>query len=208
MRAKHKAFRLGLTGGMGCGKSTVAGLLAGMGATVLDADAISRELTAPGGASLPAIRVHFGPEVFRSDGSLNRAALATRIFQDTKERRALEEIIHPTVQSELIARIEAAEKAGARLLVLDVPLLFECGLDVLCDQVWVVTLPQDVQLLRIQARDGISREQAMTRIASQMPLAEKERRAHRVIDNNTSPAYLSADLERLYKGLIRSIGHA
>lgn len=208
MRAKHKSFRLGLTGGMGCGKSTVAGLLSGMGATVLDADAISRELTAPGGDALPAIRAHFGPEVFRSDGSLNRAALASLIFRDTKERRILEGIIHPAVQSELIARMEAAEKSGARLLVLDVPLLFECGLDVLCDQVWVVTLPQDVQLLRIQARDGISREQALARIASQMPLAEKERRAHRVIDNNTSPAYLSADLERLYKGLLRSIGHA
>ncbi|MEF9894214.1 MAG: dephospho-CoA kinase [Clostridia bacterium] len=203
MNASHKAIRLGLTGGVGCGKTTAAAVLSELGARVVDADAISRKLTQPSGAALGAIRARFGDQVFAPDGTLDRAKLGALVFENQKERLALEAIMHPAIQKEMLRLIDLADEEEAPVVVLDVPLLFECGLDALCDEVWVVTVGQDQQALRVMKRDQITRAQAMARIGSQMPLAQKETRADRVINTTRPEAEVKMELKHLYKELTR-----
>jgi len=117
-------YAIGLTGGIATGKSTVAALLREYGASVIDADAISRELTAPGGVALPIIRAHFGDEVFQG-GALNRSALAARIFADEQARLALDAIMHPLVYADMFERVCVLVDRGEKLVVLEIPLLFE-----------------------------------------------------------------------------------
>jgi len=169
----NKPYVIGLTGGIACGKSHVARELRSLGVPVLDADAISRGVTAPGGAALPAIRAAFGDEVFQGE-SLDRRALGALVFGDAEKRRQLEEIIHPLV----IAQMQReTEEANAAVVGWDVPLLYETGMDARCDEVWCVYVPEYEQLRRVCRRDGLSREAAQARIDSQLPLAEKKKRA-------------------------------
>ena len=169
----NKPYVIGLTGGIACGKSHVARELRSLGVPVLDADAISRGVTAPGGAALPAIRAAFGDEVFQGE-SLDRRALGALVFGDAQKRRQLEEIIHPLV----IAQMQReTEEANAAVVGWDVPLLYETGMDARCDEVWCVYVPEYEQLRRVCRRDGLSREAAQARIDSQLPLAEKKKRA-------------------------------
>ena len=203
MRAKHKALRLGLTGGVGCGKSTAAAVLKELGAQVVDADAISHALTSPGGGAVPAIAARFGDAVIDAQGGVDRRQLGDKVFGSEGERRALEAILHPAIQKEMLRQIDAADEAGAQVVVLDVPLLYECGLDALCDEVWVMSVGQEQQVLRILKRDQITRDQALKRIASQMPLKEKEARADRVIDTGRSEGEVKNELRHLYKELRR-----
>lgn len=203
MSAKHKALRLGLTGGVGCGKSTAAATLGQLGACVVDADAISHGLTAAGGGAVEAIRARFGEDVIDAQGGVDRRKLGEKVFNDEGERRALEAILHPAIQKEMLRQMDEADQAGAPVVVLDVPLLYECGLDALCDQVWVVTVSQDQQVLRILKRDQITRDQALKRIESQMPLQEKEARADRVIDTGKSEGEVKNELKHLYRELTR-----
>ena len=133
----NKPYVIGLTGGIACGKSHVARELRSLGVPVLDADAISRGVTAPGGAALPAIRAAFGDEVFQGE-SLDRRALGALVFGDAQKRRQLEEIIHPLV----IAQMQReTEEANAAVVGWDVPLLYETGMDARCDEVWCVYVP-------------------------------------------------------------------
>ena len=129
---------LGLTGGIACGKSSASSFLAGLGANVIDADKISRAVTAPGGEALPAIAQTFGSDMLDADGHLDRRRLAQVVFSDDASRRALEGIIHPLVQQATLRRIRELAAAGANCAVLDVPLLYETGMDVLCDEVWLL----------------------------------------------------------------------
>ena len=202
----NRSYVLGLTGGTGCGKSEAARFLHGLGAHVADADAISRALTAPGGAALPEIRRRFGGEVFFSDGSLNRRALGERIFHNPEEKAALEGVIHPLVQRQAMDEIAAASAEGIPVTILDVPLLFETGMDVLCDETWTMSVPPEVQLERVCARDGLSEEQAQARIASQLPMAERNARADRVISSDRIVEKTQAELNQLYMQLLRRIG--
>lgn len=197
MRAS-RPYVLGLTGGMGCGKSEAARYLASLGAAHVDADAISRALTAPGGEALPAIRKTFGDAVFRADGTLDRSALAAVAFADPERKRALEAIIHPLVWRR--AR-EAIAAARAPVVVLDVPLLFESGMDALCDETWTMTAPEDVQIQRIRERDGLTEAQARARLRNQMTPAERAARAGRAIDSDRPMEDTRAELKRLYERL-------
>jgi dephospho-CoA kinase len=171
---------IGLTGGIAAGKSTFSSMLRTLGARVIDADAISRGLTEPGGAALEGIRGRFGCGVF-DGGKLNRAALAGIVFSSELERRALESIIHPLVISESRARLSALRESGARVAVLEAPLLIEAGMDRMCGEVWVVYAPESVRLERLMKRDGLTLEQARARIASQTSFAEKARRADLIL---------------------------
>lgn len=193
-----RPFVLGLTGGICCGKSEAARLLEALGATHVDADAISRAVTTPGGEALPDIRKTFGDGVFNEDGTLNRAALADLIFNDAEEKRRLEGIIHPLVWDRTLQQIESAQ---TDVVVLDVPLLFESGMDALCDETWTLSLPGDVQLERIMERDGLTEAQARGRIASQLSMAERNSRATKVFDTNRSIEDTQAELRAAYDEL-------
>lgn len=175
---------IGLTGGIACGKSTISAVLREQGAVIIDGDVLSRQLTAPGGAALPAIRQRFGSSVFLPDGTLNRRALGQRIFSDDAAREALDAIMQPLLRQLICREIDAARTSGAALCVLDMPLLYEKGLDALCDRVWCAWLPRQTQLERLIARDGFTREEALMRIDSQMPTDEKAARADLVIDTS------------------------
>ena len=189
---------IGLTGGIACGKSTVSQWLQSQpGCAVIDADRLSRELTGPDGAALPEIRRVFGSAVFRSDGSLNRASLGDRIFSDFRARAALDSLMAPLLEDLTHERISRAREAGAELCFLDYPLLFEKGYDSLCDTVWCVDLPQELQLRRLMERDGISEADALARIRAVLPNAEKAARSQVVIDNTGSVSYTLSTLPAL-----------
>ena len=201
-----KTYVVGITGGIGCGKSEAAKYLCSLGAKHIDADAISRSLTADGGAALPEIRRIFGDEVFLKDGSLNRRALGDVVFADPGAKRALEGIIHPLVQRRAMDEIEAANAEGVKVTVLDVPLLFETGMDVLCDECWAMSASPEVQLERVIARDNLTDEQAQARIDSQMSMEERNARAKRVINSDRPIEKTRAELASLYQQLLRRIG--
>lgn len=177
-------MKIGLTGSIACGKSTVSAYLKSLGHVIVDADAISHSLTMPGGAALPRIREAFGDGVF--DGNvLDRRALGSVVFSSEEKRKQLNAILHPmiisTIEHELVS-----QDAPDRIVIGDVPLLYECDMAHMFDQVWVVSVPRDVQLDRICMRDGLSREEAAKRIDAQMPLAHKRALADAVIDTNGS----------------------
>lgn len=189
---------IGLTGGIACGKTTVAGMLKKLGAVILDADAISRELTVPGGAALPAIREAFGSEVFLPDGTLDRAALAAQVFSDSEKLQTLNRITHPMVLSRLSEGIAACRENGTPIVILDVPLLFEVHADALADLTVCVTAPEEVQIQRLYTRSGLSREQALGRINSQMPVARKAALSDVVLDTHKPLPQLEEDVQKLY----------
>ena len=189
---------LGLTGGIACGKSNISATLAGLGAVIVDGDLLSRELTAPGGAALPAIREVFGDDVFQPDGTLNRSALGSVVFGDDQARAALDDIMQPMLREMVLQRIEEARASGADVCVLDMPLLYEKDLDGFCDRVWCASLPRETQLERLMARDGFSLEEAEARLRSQLPTAEKARRADVVIDTSGTIQYTKEWVRTLY----------
>lgn len=202
----NNVYVVGLTGGTGCGKSEAARYLAELGACHIDADALSRSLTAEAGEAIPRIREVFGDEVFCEDGSLNRRALHDIVFSSGAHKRALEGIIHPMVQRRMMDAIHAAGNEGFRVAILDVPLLFESGMDVLCDETWAMTVDSETQLERICARDGLSPEQAQARVNGQMPMAERNARADRVINSARPVEKTRSELAQLYQQLLRRIG--
>lgn len=169
---------LGLTGGIACGKSHVAAVLAALGCRVLDGDRISRQLTAPGGIALPAIRAAFGCAVLDESGALNRKALGELIFHDPAQREKLDAIMRPLIRAEIDRALQTETDA---VTVLEMPLLFEQRLDRLCDRVWCVSLPESEQLARLMRRDGLNELQATERIRSQLPLKDKRLRSDVVI---------------------------
>ena len=170
-----KTWRIGLTGGIGSGKSTVATILRERGAAVIDADEISRSLTAPGGQALAPIASTFGAHMLQADGSLNRAAMRERIFADPQARAQLEAIIHPLVSQITQTQARDALAQGHRVLVFDVPLLVEHidrwrpGLD----RIWVVDCEPETQIRRVMARSGLAREEVQRIIGQQASRAER-----------------------------------
>ena len=189
---------IGLTGGIACGKTTVANMFKELGASGIDADAISHELTAPGGEALPAIREAFGRLVFFPDGTLNREVLGALVFSNEAERETLNKVTHPLILNRLKEDIETCRKMGAVIVVLDVPLLFEVGAEKLADITVCTTSPEEVQIERVRTRSGLNREQAIKRIQSQMPLSEKEARSDVVLDTNKPTDELQKEVLKLY----------
>lgn len=170
-----RTWRIGLTGGIGSGKSTVAGMLAELGAVVIDADAISRSLTATGGRAIQAIRAQFGPEMVGADGAMDRQAMRARVFSDPSARQQLEAIIHPLVGQITREQAEAAVAAGARCLVHDVPLLVEGGARwrASLDRVLVVDCEAQTQRQRVITRSGLAAEEVDRIIAQQASRAQR-----------------------------------
>ena len=197
MRA-NKPYVIGLTGGTGSGKTESAKYLESLGAARFDADEASRAVTAPGGPALGPIRAQFGDEVFFPDGTLNRKALGDIVFNSVPHRRALEAIIHPLVQRTMLERMDQAAEAGAKVVILDVPLLFETGMDALCDETWVLYIDREIQISRIMMRDGLTREQAEARIGSAMSAEDRTARATRTIDTNQPMEKTRQILAQLY----------
>jgi dephospho-CoA kinase len=190
---------IGLTGGIASGKSTVGRLLQRAGVDVIDADVLAREAVAVGSVGLDAIRARFGDVVIAADGSLDRQALGAIVFADESARRDLNAIVHPEVARRAADRLASLRDRGVDVAVYEVPLLFENGLDAMMDATILVACPEDVQLQRLMARDGLSNDAAHARIASQMPLEEKRRRAGFVIENDGSLDALAAQTARVWR---------
>lgn len=175
---------IGLTGGIASGKSTVSRYLREKGAAILDADAIAHALAEPGGSLYLAYRQHFGAAVLQEDGQLNRAAIGKIVFSQPEERAWIDRSAHPLIQAEIKRQLAEKKRQDVPLIVLDVPLLFESGWDKMTEENCLVDVSEAVQLARLMQRDGYDEQAARARIAAQMPLAEKRRRADRLIDNN------------------------
>lgn len=193
--------RIGLTGGIAAGKSAVGAELARLGAVVLDADALARAVVEPGERAYREVVEAFGPEVVLPDGSLNRPALATRIFADAGARLKLNAIVHPAVRARMTAETEAALRRSPPppAVVQMIPLLLENDLQELFDEVWVVSVPEAVQRARLMERDGLAAPAAEARMNAQMPLAEKLARAHRVVDNGGPREALAGEVRRVWR---------
>jgi dephospho-CoA kinase len=196
---------IGLTGGIGMGKSTAAGVFRRAHLPVFDADATVRRLQAPGGAALPAIAAAYPGTVTRIDGQLrlDRAALRTAVIGDAAALRRLEAIVHPLVARARLRFIARARRARARAVVLDVPLLLETGGQRGLDLVIVVSAPRAIQLQRVRRRGKMSAAQADAVIARQMPDAEKRRHADLVVRTGLSRAHALRPLRRLILEILR-----
>lgn len=175
---------IGLTGGIACGKSTASAYLKELGACIVDTDGISRTTTKKGGKGYDAVLKHFGRDLLMENGEIDRRKLGGIVFSDEKKRQELNALIHPIVIEESKAQMKAAEEAGYTVCILDVPLLFESGMETLCDETWLVYVPREEQIRRINERDGLDEKAAAARIDSQMPLEEKMKRADRAIDTS------------------------
>ncbi len=189
---------IGLTGGIASGKSTAARFFAEEGARVIDADRVARAVVAPGTPALAELRAAFGAAILGPDGALDRPALGRLAFGDPAARARVNAIVHPRV-AEAVARELAAARAAApeTLVVYDVPLLFEAGLADQVDLVVVVYLPRAEQSRRLQARDKLSAADAEARLAAQLDIEEKARRADLVLDNRGAPADLRRQVQML-----------
>ena len=193
---------VGLTGGIATGKSTVAGMFKRCGATVIDADALAREVVQPGKPAWREIVGTFGKTVLNSDHTLNRQTLGVRVFGHPAKLRRLERIIHPRVAREQIRLTkQAARNDPKAVAIYDVPLLFEAGIDTRVDTTIVVTADRETQIARLKKRNGLSRAEALRRIKSQMPLADKRRRADYTLDGTLPLPQLKKQVRSLYQSL-------
>ena len=177
---------IGITGSIACGKSTVSRELLRRGYPVIDGDELSRELTGPDGRAVQAVRSVFGDRFISPDGSMNRRLMSRLVFSDSGAREQLDLLMAPYLRSLTEQRIQRARESGADLCFLDMPLLFEKDYDSLCDTVWCVWLPEDVQINRLMSRDGYTREETLSRIRSMLSSDEKARLSSAVIDNSGS----------------------
>jgi len=201
----NKPYIIGLTGGIGTGKSEAAKFLETLGAVQVDADEISHGLTAPGAEALPEIREAFGNGVFEPDGSLNRRELARVAFEDPGNRRKLEAILHPRVQREMMRRIDLAAEENVKVVFLNVPLLFETGVDALCDETWVLLANPETQVARVMMRDRVEREDVEIRIVNQMANEEKAARATVVVSTDRPIEKTQAELAALYQQVLKKL---
>lgn len=192
----------GLTGGVATGKSTVARMLKACGAVVIDADELAREVVKPRKAAWHEIVRTFGAGVLNPDRTINRHALGAIVFRHPAKRRALERIIHPRVAREQkrLTR-ETAHKNPKAVVIYDVPLLFEAGIDKRVDKIIVVTTDRETQIARLSKRNGLSRSEALRRIRSQMPMNRKCRLADFVLDGGKDKQRLKNNVARIYENL-------
>jgi dephospho-CoA kinase len=191
-----RRFRVGLTGGIACGKSTVANLFAALGATLVDTDLLAREVVAPGSPSLPQIGRHFGPDVLQKDGSLDRARLRERVFANPAERQWLEQLTHPAIRA---LTDERCQSATGKYVIVAIPLLVETHGADRFDRVLVVDCDPKIQLARLQARDGSTSQQAAQLLAAQVTREQRLAVADDVIENNGDFAALRDQVEKLHR---------
>lgn len=190
-------FKVGLTGGIGSGKSTVADLFAGQGVPVIDTDVIARALTATGGLALDEVRAAFGNQVIQADGSLDRAALRRCVFSDADARRQLEAILHPRIR--LAVEQQLATLVAPYVLIV-IPLLVETGAyQEILDRVLLVDCPEDQQIARVMARSGLTQDEVKAILAAQAARAARMAVADDVISNTASPEALRTQVAALHR---------
>jgi dephospho-CoA kinase len=197
---------VGLTGGIGTGKSTVSRLFRDLGCLIIDADLLAREVVEPGRPAHAEVVREFGREILDAEGRLDRKRLGALVFRDEARRRRLEEITHPEIrrrQREILAELEARGFDG--IVIWDAALLVEVGNAEHMDRVVVVVADEATQLRRLVARDGIPEAEALRRVRSQMPLAEKQRHAHHVVDNSGSLAETERQVLRVHQELLDAL---
>jgi len=193
---------LGLTGGIACGKSTVADMLKARGAILIDADVIAREVVEPGQPALQQLAQHFGQEIILSDGRLDRKALGGIVFGDEAKRKELNNILHPSIRREIQSRMHKyAFSDPDKLIVVDIPLLYESGYDSMFEQIMVVYVPREIQLKRLMHRDGFTPSEAEARLNTQMPIEDKKNLADVLIDNSGNLDTTEAQIEAFWKGI-------
>jgi dephospho-CoA kinase len=193
---------VGLTGGIGTGKSTVSAILRELGATVIDADEGTRAVQARGGEGLRRLVEEFGAGILTAEGDLDRARLADIAFHDPEARRRLNAIVHPLVAGWMAERQREAEERGDPVAVLDIPLLFEARGAGAFDTVLLVYAPEPVQVERLVALRGMTEEQARARIAAQMPIEDKRRLATHVVENTGTLDELRSRVERAWAEIL------
>ena len=197
-------FVLGITGGIGSGKSTVSGILRDKGLLVLDADEISRKVTEPGGKAIPAIAEEFGPKAVGAGGVMNRKAVSQIVFSDKKKLDDLSSIIHKFVFEEMEDQVQEEREKGTKCVVLDVPIPVRKFTD-MCDQIWVVTCDRDVRLARL-AKRGLDKEEALRRIEMQMTDDEYCSLGDFAIDNSWDIEDLNNKVDKLVGEQLHSRG--
>ncbi|UTA81651.1 dephospho-CoA kinase [Halomonas sp. XH26] len=187
---------IGLTGGIGSGKSTVARAFGELGIGWVDADDVAREVVAVGEPALAAIAEHFGTDVLNSDGTLNRSALRTIIFEDPAQRLWLESVTHPKIRERLLLHLDRLQAQSPYVLLVS-PLLFESGQDKLVNRTLVIDVPESLQLSRTLARDGVSESQVRAILAAQLPREERLAKGNDVIDNSGDHANMMRQVIQL-----------
>lgn len=187
---------LGLTGGIGSGKSAVSAMFEEFGIQVVDADIVAREVVEPGSLGLKKITEHFGDEILTSNGTLDRAKLRAIIFADESQKQWLNNLLHPLIRETMLSQLKLAT---SNYVILVAPLLFENGLEKYCNHTLLIDVPVDVQITRTTARDNVSVELAKQIIASQMSRADKKQKAADILDNNRPLIEVKADVQKLHK---------
>lgn len=192
---------VGLTGGIGSGKSTVTDYLVSKGFYVLDADKIAREIVLPGSEMLIELSSVFGKGILQEDGSLDRKKLGDIVFSDAEKKKTLDRLMHTRILELIHERILQfrEETEHAKAIFIDAPLLFETGLDQSADEIWVIDVDDETRIRRIMARDGLQREEILKRIESQMTREEKNSRANVILDNTGEPEALYRQIDELLK---------
>ena len=192
-------MNIGLTGGIACGKSTVSDMLVRRGALLIDADRIAREVVEPGAPALGQVIERFGADLLLPDGSLNRKKLGERVFGNPGALKDLESLLHPPIRATIRARMQDYETQHPdKLVVVDVPLLYESGLQAMYKEIMVVYVPRAVQMERLMKRDSLTEEQAVQRLNAQMPIEKKKELADIVIDNSGTIEETEEQIERFW----------
>ncbi|CAM3488463.1 dephospho-CoA kinase [Brevibacillus invocatus] len=197
---------LGLTGGIATGKSTVTGMLRERGIPVIDADQIAREVVEPGKPAYDAIVGHFGRDILLEDGQIDRKKLGEIVFSDESERQKLNAIVHPEVRRVMREEAETAEKNGASIVFMDIPLLFESKLQYMVEKIVVVYAPAAMQLARMMERDELEEEQAQKRLRAQFPIDQKREEADFLIDNSRTREETERQVENMLAEIRGELG--
>lgn len=194
---------IGLTGGIASGKTTISNILKELGAIIIDADKIARKVVEKSSPALKDIEENFGRDVLFKNGKLDRKKLGNIVFNDTGSLKKLNEIIHPYIVEKIIDEINHYKKTyNNRVIILDAALLIELNLMDLVEEVWLIVVPEEMQLGRLVERDNISADQAQKRIDAQIPLEDKKKYADLIIDNSKDLTYLQAQIEENWERII------
>ncbi len=195
---------IGLTGGIAAGKSQVSSILKELGATIIDADIVAREIVQVGLPAWKQIKDQFGEEYLLANGEIDRKKLGKLVFSDKKALEKLNDITHPAIKESIDHRIDKLKDQGYNgVLVLDVALLLENGWETMVDEVWVVHAPVEHRVERLMARDNLSKEEALRRINSQMSQQERLGKAHKIIYNTSSFAHIRKQVEDIWNRIIK-----
>lgn len=203
VRSDSVVRTIGLTGGIASGKSTASNILKEFGASIIDADKIARKIVEKGKPALKEIAEFFGEDLLFKDGTLDRKKLGTLVFNDSTLLEQLNKITHPHIHKEIIDEINWYKKTyHNHVIILDAALLIEMKLMDLVEEIWLISVPEEIQLTRLMERENILLEDAKKRVAAQMSLEEKKQYAHRIIDNSKDVVYLKSQLEENWNRLI------